>query len=109
MERRKALLEAWKGCQDGLPEELQSMYSGQSLGIKGAPCPLWIELRVAGGVCFFGVVYVFGGLIEYVKRYIFFLLSNIYQVGYMSIEIYVVCIYMYVINHYYFLHLAIFN
>lgn len=37
VERRKALLEAWKGCQDGLPEELQSMYSGQSLGIKGAP------------------------------------------------------------------------
>lgn len=37
VERQKALLEAWKGCQDGLPEELQSMYSGQSLGIKGAP------------------------------------------------------------------------
>eukprot|EP00434_Breviolum_minutum_P037211 symbB.v1.2.032988.t1/scaffold4035.1/size45816/4 len=50
VERRKALLEAWKGCQDGLPEELQSMYSGQSLGIKGDSCSLMDCLQKFAGV-----------------------------------------------------------
>lgn len=35
LQRRTALVKAWRDCQEDLPDELQSMYSGKSLGING--------------------------------------------------------------------------
>lgn len=50
VERKNALLEAWRGCQEGLPDELQSMYSGKSLGINGGSCSLMDCLQKFAGV-----------------------------------------------------------
>lgn len=49
VERKNALLEAWRGCQEGLPDELQSMYSGKSLGING---DAWRQNRAFNSVWF---------------------------------------------------------
>ena len=45
VERKNALLEAWRGCQEGLPDELQSMYSGKSLGINGDAWQRGLSIR----------------------------------------------------------------